>query len=45
MRKNGHVVNSINTALRNVSVKPTDSKPYRISVLLPKNSEGSNEEG
>ena len=39
------ILNSINTALQNVLAKPTDSKPYRISDLLPKNWEGSNEKG
>ena len=39
------MLNSINTALQNVSAKPTDSKPYRISDLLPRNWEGSNEKG
>ena len=31
------MLNIINTALQNVSVKPNGSKPYRISVLLPRN--------
>ena len=35
----------INTALQNVSVKPAESKPYRISDLIPKNWEDSNEKG
>ena len=38
------MLNSINTALQNVSAKPTASKPYRISDLLPRNWESSNEE-
>ena len=37
--------NSINTALQNVSTKTTDSKPYRISDLIPRNWEGSTEKG
>ena len=32
------MLNSINTALQNVSAKPTDSKPYRISDFLPRNT-------
>ena len=40
-----NILNSINTALQNVSAKPTDSKPYRISYFLPRNWEGSNEKG
>ena len=42
---NGRIdmLNSINTALQNVSKKTTDSKPYRISDLIPRNWEGSNE--
>ena len=39
------MLNSINTALQNVSAKPTDSKPYRISDFLTRNWEGSNEKG
>ena len=39
------MLNSIYTALPNVSAKPTDSKPYRISDFLPRNWEGSNEKG
>ena len=39
------MLNSMNTALQNVSAKPTDSKPYRISDLLPRNWEGSNDNG
>ena len=39
------MLNSINTALQNVSTKTTDFKPYRISDLIPRNWEGSNEKG
>ena len=39
------MLNSISTALQNVSAKPTDSKPYRIDDLLPRNWEGSNDKG
>ena len=39
------MLNSINTALQNVSEKPTDSKPCRISDLLPRNWEGSIDKG
>ena len=39
------MLNSMNTALQNVSAKPTDSKPYRFSDLLPRNLEGSNDNG
>ena len=39
------MLNSINTALQSVSKKTTDSKPYRISDLIPRNWEGSNEKG
>ena len=39
------MLNSINTALQNVSRKPAASKPYRISDLLPKYWEGSSEKG
>ena len=39
------MLNSINTALQNVSTKTTDSKPYRVSDLIPRNWEGSNEKG
>ena len=39
------MLSSINTALQNVTAKPTDSKPCRISDLLPRNWEGSNEKG
>ena len=37
------MLNSINTALQNVSARPAESKPYRISDLFPRNWEGSNE--
>ena len=30
------MLSSITTALQNVSAKPTDSKPYRISDLIPR---------
>ena len=36
---------SINTALQNVAAKPVDSKPYRISDLIPRSWEGNNEKG
>ena len=39
------MLNSINTALQNVSTKTTDFKPYRISDLIPRNWEGRNEKG
>ena len=39
------MLSSINTALQNVSAKPTDSMPYRISDLFPRNWEDSNEKG
>ena len=39
------MLSSINTALLNVSAKPSDSKPYRISDFIPGNWGGSNEEG
>ena len=39
------MLSSINTALQNVVTKPTDSKPYRISDLIPRIWEGSNEKG
>ena len=39
------MLNSINTALQNVSTKTTDFKPYRISDLISRNLEGSNEKG
>ena len=37
------MLNSINTALQNVSTKTNDSKPCRISDLIPRNWEGNNE--
>ena len=37
--------NSVNTALQNVSARPAEAKPYRISDLIPRNWEGSNEKG
>ena len=39
------MLNSTNTALQNVSARPAESKPCRISDLLPRNWEGSNEKG
>ena len=39
------MLSSINTALQNVSARPAESKPYRISDLIPGNREGSNEKG
>ena len=39
------MLNSINTSLQNVSARPAESKPYRISDLIPRNREGSNEKG
>ena len=39
------MLNSINTALQNVSARPAEAKPYRISDVIPRNWEGSNEEG
>ena len=39
------MLKSINTALQNVSARPAESKPYRISDLTPRNWEGSNEKG
>ena len=39
------MLNSIKTALQNVSARPAESKPYRISDLIPRNWEGSNEKG
>ena len=44
---NGRVdmLGSINTALQNVAAKPVDSKPYRISDLIPRSWEGNNETG
>ena len=37
------MLNSISTAIQNVSMKTNDSKPYRISDLIPRNWEGNNE--
>ena len=37
------MLNSINTALQNVSGRPAESKPYRISDFIPRNWEGSDE--
>ena len=37
------ILNSINTALQNVSAKSTASKPSRISDFIPRNWEGSND--
>ena len=37
------MLNSIHTALQNVSARPAESKPYRISDLIPRSWEGSNE--
>ena len=31
------MLNSINTALQNVSARPAESKPYRISDVVPRN--------
>ena len=39
------MLNSINTARQNVSMKTTHFKPYLITYLIPRNWEGSNEEG
>ena len=33
------------TALQNVSARPAESKPYRISDLVPRNWEGGNDKG
>ena len=40
-----NMLNSVNAALQNVSARPAESKPYRISDLIPRNWEGSNEKG
>ena len=42
---NGRIamLSSVNTALHNVSAKPSASKPYRSSDLIPRNWEGSND--
>ena len=37
------MLNSINTALQNVSARPAETKPYRISDLNPRKWEGNNE--
>ena len=37
------MLSSINTTLQKVSAKPTVSKPYRISDLISRNWEGSND--
>ena len=39
------MLNSINRALQNVSARPAESKQYRISDLIQRNWEGSNEKG
>ena len=39
------MLNSINTALQNVSARPAKTKPYRISDLIPRNWDGNNEKG
>ena len=39
------MLSSINTALQKVSAKPAVSKSYRISDLIPRNLEGSNDKG
>ena len=38
-------LNSITTALQDVSARSTVSKPYRVSDLIPRNWEGSNDKG
>ena len=38
-------LNSINTALQNISARPAESKPCRISDFIPRNWDGSNEKG
>ena len=35
------MLNSINTALKNVSARPAENKPYRISDIIPRNWEGN----
>ena len=37
------MLNSINTALQNVSARPAENKPYRIRDLTPRSWEGNNE--
>ena len=39
------ILNSTNTALQNVSARPAETKPFRISDLIPRNWSGSNEKG
>ena len=39
------ILNSISTAIQNMSVKTNDFKPYKISDLIPRNWEGNNEKG
>ena len=39
------MMGSIRAALQRVSAKSTESKAYRISDLIPRNWEGSNEKG
>ena len=39
------MLNSINTALKNVSARPAENKPCRISDLIPRNWEGNNDNG
>ena len=46
-RINGRMdmLSSISAAIKDVSAKTGDSKPYRISDLIPRNWEGSHEKG
>ena len=39
------MMNSMSAALQRVTTKSVESKPYRISDLIPRNWEGSNEQG
>ena len=39
------MLNSFSTAVQNVSMMTNDSKPYRISDLIPRKWEGNNEKG
>ena len=39
------MMNSISAALQRVTAKSAESKPYRISDLIPRNWEGRNEKG
>ena len=39
------MLNNNNTALQNVSARPPEFKPYRISDLIPRNWEGSTAKG